>query len=112
MSQDLMEEIPNGSAAAAILSAGVGSCALGVLAVVADGSKIVGHWLTFYFPTGPLSGVTSMAILIWLATWAILSIRWRARNVNLIKTNTLATLLLAASLLLTFPPFEDILLRK
>lgn len=110
--QDLSEDVTNGAAAAAILSAGVASCALGILAVVADGSKTVGHWLTFYFPTGPLSGVTSMAILIWVGTWTILSARWRARNVNLAKTNALAFLLLGFSLLLTFPPFADFLLRK
>lgn len=106
------EDIPNGPAAAAILAAGIASCALGVLAVVADGSKTVGGWLTFYLPSGPLSGVTSVAVLLWLIAWWFLARRWRARNVNLSKTNAVAFLLLALSLLLTFPPFADLLSGK
>lgn len=108
----LEETIPNGPAGAAILSAGAGSCALGVLAVLADGSKTIGIWLTFYRPSGLLSGVTTVAILVWLVIWLILARRWRARNVNLARTNTVAFLLLAVSLLLTFPPIADFLLRK
>lgn len=106
------ETIPNGPAGAAILSAGAGSCALGVLAVLADGSKTIGHWLTFYRPTGSLSGVTSVAIVVWLVIWLILARCWRARNVNLARTNAVAFVLLAVSLLLTFPPIADFLLRK
>jgi hypothetical protein len=105
-------DIPNGPAAAAIMAAGIGSCALGVLAVVADASKTVGGWFTFYFPSGPLSGVTSVTILAWLISWWFLAKRWRARNVNLSKTNALAFLLLALSLLLTFPPLADLLSGK
>lgn len=59
------ELIANGSAAAAILSAGAASCALGILAVIADGSKTAGRWLAFYRPSGPLSGVTTVTILVW-----------------------------------------------
>jgi hypothetical protein len=106
------EAAPNGSAAAAILSAAAGSCTLGILAVVADGSKTVARWLTFYLPSGPLSGVTSVAILAWLVIWLVLSNRWRNRSVNLSRTNALAFLFLALALLLTFPPFADLLLRR
>jgi hypothetical protein len=106
------EPVPNGSAAAAILSAAAGSCALGILAVIADGSKTVARWLTFYLPTGPLSGVTSVAILAWLVIWLVLSNRWRNKSVNLSMTNGLAFFLLALALLLTFPPFADLLLGR
>lgn len=58
--------LANGPAAAAILSAGIGCFALGVFAVIADASKSVGRFFTFYLPTGPLSGVTTTAILLWL----------------------------------------------
>lgn len=104
--------IPNGAAAAAILSAGAGACALGILSVLADGSKTLGQWLGFYRPSGPLSGVTTVALLIWLAVWFVLSKLWRNKSVNLTKTNALAYFLLACGLLLTFPPFADLLLRK
>ena len=107
-----VDHLPNGAVGAAILSAGIGCCALGILAVIADGSKAVAHWLTFYLPTGPLSGVTSTAILVWLITWFILARRWRKKTVAITKVNAVAFVLLALSLLLTFPPFADRLLGK
>jgi hypothetical protein len=103
---------PNGPVGAAILSAGIGCCALGILAVIGDGSAAAAHWLTFYLPTGPLSGVTTTAILVWLISWFILARRWRSRTIAIAKVNTVALVLLGLSLLLTFPPFADRLLGK
>lgn len=68
-----MNELLNG--AAAILSAGIGCYALGIMAVVGNGSAEVARWLTFYLPTGPLSGVVTTAILLWLVSWLILARR-------------------------------------
>ena len=99
----------NGPAGAAILAAGVGCCMLGVLACTADISKSFAKLLTFYTPTGPLSGVTSSAILLWLATWFILAKRWHAKTVPLGKINVVAFALLGLGFLLTFPPFMDCL---
>ncbi len=70
------------------------------------------RWLTFYLPTGPLSGVSSMAILLWLVTWFILARRWRTKTVAIAKVNATAFLLLALGILLTFPPFADFLQGK
>jgi hypothetical protein len=104
--------VPSGPAAAAILAAGAASSVLGILAIVADGSKTVGQWLSFYRPSGPLSGVTTVTVLAWLAIWVVLSKLWRNKGVNLAKTNALAFFLLACGLLLTFPPLADLLLGK
>ena len=106
------ERLPNGPAAAAIFSAGAGCAALGVFAVVADASHRLARGLTFYLPTGPLSGVSSMAILFWLGTWVILAKRWRSKSLAMAKVNALAFLLLALGILLTFPPFADLLQGK
>jgi hypothetical protein len=99
--------MPNGSGLAAILSAGIGSLALAVLAIVADKSAHIRSDLTFYKPTGPLSGVTTTAILIWLLTWGILEWRWRKRTVAAGRINAVAFILLGLSLLLTFPPIAE-----
>ncbi|MGO8814020.1 MAG: hypothetical protein ACLQVG_05045 [Terriglobia bacterium] len=104
--------LPNGPAAAAILSAGIGCAGLGILAVIADASKPIARGLTFYLPTGPLSGVSSVAILLWLAAWFILARRWRAKSVAIAKVNATAFLLLVLGILLTFPPFADLLQGK
>jgi fluoride ion exporter CrcB/FEX len=98
----------NGFGAAAILAAGTGSFALGVLTVAGDASKSFARHLILYRPTGPLSGVTTFAIAIWLLTWVLLSLRWRSRTVALGPVLTAAFLLLAAALLLTFPPVIDL----
>jgi hypothetical protein len=104
--------VPNGPGAAAILSAGMGCFALAVFAVVADASKHVASFFTFYVPTGPLSGVTTSAILLWLGTWFVLARMWRHQTVAAAKVNVVAFMLLFLGILLTFPPFADMLLRK
>lgn len=105
------ELLPNGPAAA-ILAAGVGCAALGVLSLAGDASKSVAKLLTFYLPTGPLSGVTSVAIALWLATWCLLARRWRKKNVAIANVNIAAFLMLIVGILLTFPPFADLLQGK
>jgi hypothetical protein len=99
--------LTNGSGAAAILSAGIGSLALAVLAIAGDKSASIKRILVFYKPTGPLSGVTTVAILIWLFTWGILEWRWRNRTIAVGRSNAVALILLGLSLLLTFPPVGD-----
>jgi hypothetical protein len=105
-SSDLLR---NGAGAAAILSAGVGCFVLGVIAVIADKVQPVARSLNFYKPTGPLSGVTSVAILIWLLTWVVLHLVWRRRDIALRRINAIAIGLLILGLLLTVPPVGDLL---
>jgi hypothetical protein len=100
--------MPNGSGAAAVLSAGFGAFALALLAVAADKSALIKRSLDFYVPTGPLSGVTTVAVLIWGITWAILEWRWRGRTVAIGRINSAALALLGMSLLMTFPPVADL----
>ena len=75
---------------------------LAVLAYVGDESAAVNIILVFYKPTGPLSGVTTTAILIWLFAWGILEWRWRNRTVAVGRISAVALALLGLSLLLTF----------
>jgi len=104
--------LPNGPAGAAILAAGAGSAALGMLALAADASPAIDHVLTLYHPTGALSGVTTVAIIVWLGLWSVLAQRWHRRQVNLVPVNIAAVALLAVGILLTFPPVMDLLQGK
>jgi hypothetical protein len=106
------ESLANGPAAAAILSAGAGCTFVGIISLVADAFKPIEKLLTFYRPTGPLSGVSSIAILLWLAMWLLLARRWKVKTVAMGKINAFAFLLLALGILLTFPPFADLLQGK
>ena len=105
-------EIANGSGAAAILAAGVGCGAIGVLALAGDASPTLGRWLSLYPPSGALSGVTAASIAIWLACWFVLERRWRGRSIDLRPVNLIAFALLASGFLLTFPPIMDLLQGK
>lgn len=102
----------NGAGAAAVLAAGVGYLSLGVLALAGDALPAVAHLLDLWNPTGPLSGVTSGAILVWLLTWALVGRLWSRKTVNLARVNGAAIAMIVASLLLTFPPFMDFLQGK
>jgi hypothetical protein len=100
--------LTNGSGAASVLAAGIGSFVLAVLACAEDKSAHIKSILNFYKPTGPLSGVTTLAILIWLFTWAILEWRWRRREVAVGRISAIALVLLGLSIALTFPPVVDL----
>jgi hypothetical protein len=95
---------PNGPGAAVVLAAGIGCFALGAISVLADKVPALARSLSFYPPTGPLSGVSTVSIVVWLGAWAFLQYRWQRRMLNLRWTNGIAFVLLACGLLLTFPP--------
>jgi len=105
---DETASLPNGSGAAAILAAGVGCAMVGILALAGDASEAIGKLLNFYNPTGTLSGVTSVSIVVWLMFWYVLHRQWRTKTVAIIKVNVVAFIGLAIGLLLTFPPFMDL----
>jgi uncharacterized membrane protein len=100
--------LTNGSGAAAILSAGIGSFVLAVLAIAADQAKAIEAAMNFSKPTGALSGVTTVALLFWLVVWGLLDLRWRKKTIALKQTCIIAFVLLALSFLLTFPPVADL----
>jgi hypothetical protein len=106
------DSIPNGPGGAAILAAGIGCAAIGILAFAGDASDAIGKFLNFYNPTGTLSGVTTVGIIVWLVSWLALSRLWAERTVPMVKVNVVAFALLIVGFLLTFPPFMDLLQGK
>jgi|SRR5579859_1009638 len=104
--------ITNGPGAAALAAAAGGCFALGVMALASDASAPLAKILKVWPPTGPLSGVTDIAILVWLAIWFGLSRLWRGRSVNMAGVNFASVVLFVGAILLTFPPFMDLLQGK
>lgn len=102
----------NGAGAAALLAAAGGCFVLGVLALAGDASPALAKMLKFWAPTGPLSGVTDLAIVSWLALWFVLHRLWRSRSVGMAGVNIASALLFVGGVLLTFPPFMDLLQGK
>jgi hypothetical protein len=107
-----VQTIPNGPGAAALLAAGIAFLALGVLALAGDASLAIARAFNWWRPTGPLSGVTLSAIIVWLVAWFILSKLWAWRDINMAKVAVISFIMLGAGLLLTFPPFMDMLQGK
>ena len=109
---DPQADLPSGPGAAAIVAAGAGCLALGVLAFTGDALPAIRPAISLWKPSGPLSGVSTAAILVWLLVWFALSRLWAGRQVNLKLANAAAFVMLAGGLLLTFPPFIDLLQGK
>ena len=107
-----VEIVPNGSGAAAILAAGIGCASLGIFAFAGDVSPAMSKMLNIYNPTGALSGVTTFAIIIWLASWVVLGRMWGGRTVKLGAVTLASFALLAVGFLLTCPPIMDLLQGK
>jgi hypothetical protein len=106
------DTLPNGPGAAAILAAGIGSAALGVFALAGDAFPAINKLFTFYTPSGALSGVSTVAVIVWLVAWYVLARRWSSSTVAMAKVNIIAFVLLAVGLLLTFPPVMDLIQGK
>lgn len=101
-------QMPNGAGGAAVLAAGVGAFLLAWLAIAADHIPQFRRAMIFYHPTGPLSGVTTCALVAWLAIWTALHFRWRNRAVAIGPIGAAAVILVCLSVLLTFPPIADL----
>jgi hypothetical protein len=97
--------ISAGPAAAAIVAAGVGSAALGLAIVLVEASPdLIKKWLNLYDPVGPLSGKTTVAVAIFFATWIVLALYLRGREVRFGRWCSVGFALLAVGLILSFPP--------
>jgi hypothetical protein len=99
--------LPNGAGAAAVLSAGLGAFTMAVLAIVADHSVAFRKLMNFYSPTGPLSGVTTTAVAVWLVCWIGLNMAWSRRDIGGWIAGV-GLCLIAISFILTFPPIGDL----
>ena len=94
---------PSGPAAAAILAAGIGSLALGLLTSGAEAIAPLKTFLTFTAAVGPLSGKTTVAVAAYLISWAILAVVYGKRDVAMRPIVAATFVMLAVGLLLTFP---------
>ena len=100
-------DIHNGVAAAAVLAAGIGGFVLGVLTTLKASSEAIRRVFSFYVPTGPLSGQTTVAVAIWLVAWIVFHQMWKSRDVNFKKVFTMALILIIIGLVGTFPPLFE-----
>ncbi len=102
-----LPERPDGPGAAAMVAAGVGLFALGLLTVLAEASGAVHDVLArldFGLGVGPLAGKTTLAVAAWILAWVVLGIAWGGRDVNLKAAFVVGLTLGVLGALGTFPP--------
>jgi hypothetical protein len=95
-------DVSNGAALAALLAAGIGAFALGLIVILNE----VGAFAVpaIYAPSGGVTGRTTLAVVIWLIAWAILHRLWKGREVQTGRVQTAALILTLLGVVLTFPP--------
>jgi hypothetical protein len=99
---------PEGPIAAAILAGGVGCLALGVLTTLSEASKGFSDWLNWYNPVGPLSGKTTLTVIVWLVAWVGLHLAYRRTALESQRALTVALILIGLGVVGTFPEFFDL----
>ena len=97
----------NGAAPAAVLTVGIGCFVLGLITTLAAASRPVATALAFYGPAGPLSGKSTLAVVVWLVAWAVFHKRWKNTQVNFSGVFVATLIPIALGLLGTFPPFFE-----
>jgi len=100
--------LKNGKAAAALLAGGIGSFVMGLVTTLSEASSSFGSALSWYKPAGPLSGKTTVAVIVWLIAWAVLGNQWKDKDVDFDKISMIALVLLLLGILGTFPPFFEL----
>lgn len=101
---------PNGPVVASFLAAGIGSLTMGIMVVLNEVSPDINNFLKFDANfglgsgVGPLSGKVTLAIIAFVASWAILTFMWRGREVDFRRVLIASLVLVALGFLLTFPP--------
>ncbi|HSL72668.1 MAG TPA: hypothetical protein VK864_20625 [Longimicrobiales bacterium] len=102
-----VEAHPNGAALAAVLAAGIGGFAMGLVVILNEVGVFEAPAL--YAPAGGVTGRTTLAALIWLIAWAILHAAWKHRQMRAQPVQSLTLILILLGLVLTFPPVWGLL---
>ena len=96
---------PDGPMAAALLAAGIGAFALGLLTTLAEASQGFRDRLVLNAGVGPLSGKTVWATVIFVVAWIVLYFMLRERD-RILRSATIAFVILTVlGVLGTFPLF-------
>jgi len=103
---------PNGPVAAALIAGGVGSTAIGIVTLLTQANASVANALAWYAPVGPLSGQIGIGLIAYFASWIVLHLILRGKDVNFARATTAALLLLAVGVLGAFPPFFGLFAGK
>jgi hypothetical protein len=103
--EEHFEDKPEGPISAAIIAAGIGALALGILTTLAEANATIKGWLELSTSVGPLSGKTTVAVVIWLIAWAVLHAMLRRTEYETGRAFGIAVVLVILGVIGTFPTF-------
>jgi hypothetical protein len=110
------ESRSSGPACAAVLAAALGLLALALAQVLSEVSaafksamQILGDsWMPGAAGIGPYSGKETVALLVWLISWAILHVLWKPRELSVGRLGTIALALIGIATTLVWPPVTEL----
>lgn len=108
--------LTTGPAAAAVLSAGLGLLTLGIAQLLSEVSEAFKHamqtlgnlWIPGASGIGPYSGKETVALIVWLASWSVLHLLLKKRDVNLMTAGVTALGLVGVATTLLWPPITHL----
>lgn len=106
-----IQDKPNGPLAAALLAGGIGSAVLGLVTLIFElnDQSVFAKSLTWVKSVGGLSGKSSLAIIAFFVSWAILHFVFKDKETDFNKMAIISFILLAIGFLGTFPPVWHLL---
>ena len=119
MAKSSPPQLTTGPAAAALLSVGLGLLALGLSQVLSEAStrvkeamQAVGNaWMPGAQGIGPYSGKETLALLVWLISWAVLHAFLRRRDVSIVLAAAVALVLVGIATTILWPPVTHLLVK-
>jgi hypothetical protein len=102
-----LAERPDGPGAAAMMAAGIGIFVLGLFTILSEASVPIHDWLEsleFGRGVGPLAGKTILGTVGFFASWIVLGIAWRTKELDLRRWFWIAIALGVLGAVMMIPP--------
>lgn len=102
-----LDERPDGPGAAAMMAAGIGIFVTGLFTVLSEASVPIHDWLgslEFGRGVGPLAGKTILGTVGFFASWIVLGIAWRTKELDLRRWFWIAIVLGVLGAVMMIPP--------
>lgn len=111
---------PSGEAIAALISPMLGLVALAISNMLWEADKVyytevylrVGSWMPMYDRIGPFAGKQTIVLVVWLASWGILHLALRKRDVRVGPWAIAFLVGITAAALLLWPPFFELFIPE
>lgn len=99
--------IATGPASAAMVSSSIGIFIIGLMTTLSAANAGFKEMLNWWSPAGSLVGKTTIGVLAWLISWAVIHTLWKNKEYEIGKAFKITLFFISLGLLLTFPPIFE-----